>query len=127
MIRNTAGAILFAATVAAAALTQATYLRAATKYDGAWSIVIVTKTGPCDRAYHFSGQITNGLIIYDGPGGPVDFVGRVKSSGAAFVRITSGSNYATGRGRLRVARGNGVWHGRGRNGYCTGTWSAART
>ena len=51
MIRHTAGTILFVATVAAAALTQATYVRAASKYDGAWSIVIVTRTGPRNQAY----------------------------------------------------------------------------
>ena len=33
------GAIVLAATVAASAVTQATYVRAATKYDGAWSTV----------------------------------------------------------------------------------------
>lgn len=56
MIRYNAATILFVATIAAAALTQATYVRAATKYDGAWSIVIVTRAGPCNAAYRFSGK-----------------------------------------------------------------------
>ena len=60
MIRNTAGTILLAATVTAAALTQATYVRAASKYDGNWSVVVYTRSGPCDPAYRFSGQIVNG-------------------------------------------------------------------
>ncbi|HXR35671.1 MAG TPA: hypothetical protein VN754_06970 [Candidatus Binataceae bacterium] len=124
MVRMTAGTVLLAATVAASALTQATYVRAATKYDGAWSVVIYTRTGPCDAAYRFSGQITNGIITYTG--GPVDFTGRVRSGGAAYVRVSSGSNYAVAHGRLAVRRGSGVWHGQGPNGYCTGTWSATR-
>ena len=48
MIRNTAATILLTATVTAAALTQATYVRAATKFDGNWSVVVVTRNGPCD-------------------------------------------------------------------------------
>jgi hypothetical protein len=125
MIRHSAGAILFVATVAAAALTQATYVRAATKYDGAWSIVIVTSTGPCDHSYRFSGQIVNGIIFYSG-GGPIDFNGRLRSSGAAWVRVSGGSNYAVAHGRLTVGRGSGSWRGQTASGHCTGTWSATR-
>jgi hypothetical protein len=125
MVRATAG-ILLAATVAASALTQATYVRAATKYDGAWSVVIYTRTGPCDAAYRFSGQITNGIIAYNGLFG-IDFTGRVKSSGAAYVRVSSGSNYALASGRMTMRRGAGVWHGQGPNGYCAGTWIATRS
>ncbi len=125
MIRHSAATILFVATIAAAALTQATYVRAATKYDGAWSIVIVTRTGPCNAAYRFSGQIWNGIIYYSG-GGPINFNGRVKSSGTAWVRVSSGSNYAVGHGRLAVGRGGGTWRGHTTDGYCPGTWTATR-
>lgn len=125
MIRYNAATILFVATIAAAALTQATYVRAATKYDGAWSIVIVTRAGPCNAAYRFSGQIWNGIIYYSS-GGPINFNGRVRSSGAAWVRVSSGSNYALGHGRLTVGRGSGTWRGQTPDGYCTGTWTATR-
>ena len=47
-MRNTTSTILLAATVAAAVLTQATYVRAATKFDGNWSLVVYTRSGPCD-------------------------------------------------------------------------------
>jgi len=124
MIGNT-GAIVLAATVAASALTQATYVRAATKYDGAWSVVIYTKTGPCDAAYRFSGQITNGIIYYTGIFG-IDFSGRVRPGGAAYARVSSGPHYAVANGRMSVTRGGGVWHGHGPNGSCAGTWVATR-
>ncbi len=127
MIRNTAGTILLAATVTAAALTQATYVRAASKYDGNWSVVIVTKAGPCDAAYRFSGQIVNGVILYNGGVGPVDFAGRVRSSGAAIVRVSSGANYAVANGRMTAVRGSGTWRGQSSSGRCTGVWSATRT
>jgi len=125
MIRHSAATILVVATIAAAALTQATYLRAASKYDGAWSIVITTRTGPCGAAYRFSGQIWNGIIYYGG-GGPINFNGRVRSNGAAWVRVSSGSNYAVAHGRLTVGRGSGTWRGKSADGYCAGIWSAMR-
>jgi hypothetical protein len=125
MIRNTGGTLL-AATFVASVLTQATYVRAATKYDGAWSVVIATRTGPCDASYRFSGEIVNGVILYSGLFGSINFTGRVNSRGAAYVRVSSGSNYATAYGRMTVTRGSGTWRGRGPNGYCTGTWSATR-
>lgn len=125
MIRNT-GAIVLAAAVAASALTQATYVRAATKYDGAWSVVIYTRSGPCDAAYRFSGQITNGVIYYTGAFG-IDFTGRVRPGGAAWARVSSGPNYAVANGRLTMTRGGGVWHGQGPNGRCAGTWTATRS
>jgi hypothetical protein len=120
------GAILLAATVTASALTQATYVRAATKYDGAWSVVIYTRSGQCDAAYRFSGQITNGIISYSGAFS-VDFSGRVRPGGAAWARVSSGANYALASGHMTVTRGGGVWHGQGPNGRCAGTWVATRT
>jgi hypothetical protein len=119
------GAIVLAATVAASALTQATYVRAATKYDGAWSVVIYTRSGPCDAAYRFSGQITNGIISYNGAFG-IDFTGRVKPGGAAWARVSSGPHFAVASGHMSVTRGGGIWHGQGPNGRCSGSWVATR-
>jgi hypothetical protein len=126
MIRNTAGAVLLAATVTAAALTQATYVRAATKYDGNWSLVVVTRSGSCDPSYRFSGQIVNGVIVYGGELGPVDFAGRVRPSGAAYLQVSGGGSYAVASGHLTAMRGSGSWHGQSSGGRCSGTWSARR-
>jgi hypothetical protein len=100
MIRNTAGTILLAATVTAAALTQATYVRAAGKYDGTWSVVVYTRSGPCDAAYRFSGQIVN---------------------------VSSGSAFAVASGHLSGARGAGTWYGQASGGRCAGSWVAQRS
>ena len=125
MIRNTAGTILLAATVTAAALTQATYVRAASKFDGNWSVVVYTRSGPCDPAYRFSGQIVNGVIVYNG-GLPIDFSGRVRSNGAASLRVASGSAFAVASGHLNGARGAGTWYGQASGGRCAGNWVAQR-
>lgn len=117
-------AVALAALVGASVLTQPTRLRAGSKFDGAWSLVVMTRTGPCDAAYRFSGQIVNGVILYNGSG--VDFTGRVRPSGSAFLQVSSGSNYAVARGRLTVRSGSGTWRGQTPNGHCTGTWRATR-
>jgi hypothetical protein len=116
---------VLAAAVAASAVTQATYVRAATKYDGAWSVAIYTRSGPCDAAYRFSGQITNGIIYYSGAFG-IDFTGRVRPGGSAWARVSSGPHYAVATGHMSVTRGGGVWHGQGPGGRCAGNWVATR-
>src|ERR1700689_5287729 len=105
MIRNTATTILLAATVTAAALTQATYVRAATKFDGNWSVVVYTRNGPCDAAYRFAGQIVNGVIGYSGGLGSIDLAGRVRTSGAAYLRVASGSALSLASGDFDAGRG----------------------
>jgi hypothetical protein len=123
-IRSSATSILVAATVAAGALTQATYVRAATKFDGAWSVVVYTRSGPCDAAYRFSGQIVNGAIVYGGGG--ISLAGRVRPSGAASLRVSAGSAYAVASGHLTATHGSGSWYGQASGGRCSGTWVASR-
>jgi hypothetical protein len=124
MMRTTTGTILLAATVTAAALAQATYVRAAGKFDGSWSVVVYTKSGPCDAAYRFSGQIVNGAIVYGGGG--FDLAGRVRSNGAASLRVSAGSAFAVASGHLSANRGAGTWYGQAGGGRCTGNWVAQR-
>lgn len=125
MIRRLVGAILITAMLTAAALTQATYARAATKFDGAWSLVVYTRSGPCGQSYRFSGQIVNGVISYGSIG--VNLSGHVNSRGGAYARVSAGSSYAMAYGRLTATRGGGTWRGRTSDGYCAGTWAATRT
>ena len=35
-------------------------------YDGAWSVLIVTEQGKCDRAYRYPVKIENGTVGYAG-------------------------------------------------------------
>ncbi len=56
MIRNTATTVLLTATITAAALTQATYVRAASRFDGNWSVVVYTRSGPSDAAYRLAAK-----------------------------------------------------------------------
>ena len=41
---------------------------ARTSYDGSWSVLIVTDSGTCDRAYRYGLEISNGNVLYGGGG-----------------------------------------------------------
>jgi hypothetical protein len=125
MIRKIAGAIVLAITLAAAMLAHATDARAAGKYDGVWSLIVYTRSGPCDQSYRFSGQIVNGVIA-DGSIG-VNLNGHVNSGGGAYARVSGGGASAVAYGRLTGTRGGGTWRGRTSSGSCSGTWAATRS
>jgi hypothetical protein len=96
-----------------------------TAFDGDWSVVIVTQSGSCDRAYRYGVRIANGDVIYDG-GGPVDLQGHVYSSGSVRVFVSGGGQQADGQGRLTRTAGTGTWRGQGSLGSCSGVWQAER-
>jgi hypothetical protein len=97
---------------------------ARTPYDGAWSVLIVTQRGTCDRAYRYGIQIVNGNVVYDG--GIVNMSGRVASNGAVRVTVSSGSARANGSGHLSRTAGRGNWSGRSGSDACAGYWEAER-
>jgi hypothetical protein len=125
MIGNFARIFVLAAALVSPVVVPASYANAATKFDGAWSVLIITRAGPCDQSYRFRSQIVNGILAYDGAG-IVNLSGRVTPSGAVVVSVSSGDNRAVGSGRLTVGTGGGKWRGQGPSGACSGVWSAQR-
>ena len=97
---------------------------ARTVYDGSWSVLIVTQSGSCDRAYRYGVQIVNGLVVYNG--GVVNMSGRVTPSGSVSVNVSSGSASANGSGRLSRNVGRGRWSGYSGSSACSGYWEAER-
>ena len=93
-------------------------------FDGQWSVLIVTEHGTCDRAYRYGVTIRGGNVTYDG--GVVNLSGRVASNGAVRVRVSSGSAFADGTGRLNRNAGSGNWSGQSGNSRCSGYWTAER-
>jgi hypothetical protein len=93
----------------------------APSYDGLWSVVIVTETGTCDRAYRYPIRISNGTLQNAGDEA-FDITGKVSANGAVTVRVGHGDKNATGSGRLSGNAGAGSWRG----GDCAGTWEAER-
>jgi hypothetical protein len=93
----------------------------APRYDGVWSVSIVTEKGDCDRGYRYPIRIANGTLANSG-NDPFTISGKVAPSGAITVTVSSGSKSAIGSGRLAGNSGEGLWHG----GACSGTWTAER-
>src|ERR1044071_5027997 len=94
-------------------------------YDGNWSVLIVTNSGPCDRGYRYGLSIRGGRVFYSGSLA-VNVDGQVSGNGFVTVRVSAGSQGATGTGRLSRDYGEGSWRGDGSAGSCSGTWTAER-
>ena len=105
----------------AAILGMGSPATSAPSYDGLWSVVIITNSGTCDRAYRYPIRIAGGTLLNEGSS-PVTINGRVGGNGAVNVTVSHGGKSATGSGRLSGTSGGGSWRG----GECAGTWEAER-
>lgn len=114
-------------TLACAAIATPSLARSAARnaFDGDWSVLIMTRNGPCDPSLRYGVQISNGQVVNNGAAA-VDIQGRVNPSGMVRVNVQAGGQWASGAGRLDLARGGGVWQGQGSAGACSGTWVAQR-
>ena len=65
---------LFIAAIALVAAYAPAHAAARPNFDGNWSVLIVTSSGPCDPSYRFGLSIRNGDIFYNGSG-PVNLNG----------------------------------------------------
>ena len=99
--------------------------RAQSKFDGAWSVLIITEAGDCDRAYRYGVSIERGRVIYRGESG-VEVSGRVDRNGRTSVTVRRGDQRAMGSGRLFGSRGAGTWRGTSPTAQCSGRWEAER-
>ena len=105
-------------------LLAAPALAQTNRFDGTWSVEVVTQQGNCDRAYRYSVIIQNGQARY---GGPEQFnvSGRVQASGAVSANISRGQDRANVTGRLSGNRGAGTWSTSGGR-TCSGQWNAEK-
>lgn len=120
MKRTILGALL--ACAAFCAMPQASH---AASFDGMWSVLVVTDSGTCDRAYRYEVRIANGKVQPAGSEA-VSMSGAVAGNGAIKVSVGRGQQSASGSGRLSGKAGTGKWSGKGSAGTCAGSWSAER-
>ena len=116
-----AAVIAIASTIVASAILASTASLAVPRYDGLWSVSIVTEKGDCDRGYRYPVRISNGTLANAGDT-IFTITGKVAGSGAVTVTLSAGGRSATGSGRLAGNIGVGSWTG----GSCSGSWSAER-
>lgn len=125
-VRKSALLALAAATIAAGTvLWPAGPISAAAKYDGDWSVVVITEQGTCDRAYRYPVKVVNGSIKYLSEAG-ITITGRVDGQGRIKASIRRGEQYAEGSGRLSASDGAGTWSGKDRVSECSGRWEAEK-
>jgi hypothetical protein len=118
-------AYVLAAVAAASFSIAPTSARAQAGFDGLWTILIVTESGECDRAYRYAVQIDHGRLVYDGTAG-IELTGTVDQSGRVMATVQRGEQGATGTGRLSGGRGRGIWRGKSSTSQCSGYWEAER-
>jgi hypothetical protein len=102
----------------------ATQAQARGPYDGNWSVLIVTDSGTCDRAYRYALKIADGRVFYDDPSFNVS--GHVDARGNVSVGVSAGGQSANGSGHLSGNYGDGRWSGRSSTSACSGHWEAER-
>jgi hypothetical protein len=112
--------VIAALAVAAALLSAGTSSKAASAYDGKWSVTIRASSSDC-RTTHVPLKIENGAVGYNGYV-PVSVSGSVGGNGAVTVSVSGGGQQANASGQLSGNSGSGTWRG----GDCSGTWSASR-
>jgi hypothetical protein len=120
MTDRTSKTVLFAFVAGTAALMSTTSF-AIPRYDGLWSVSIVTQKGDCDPGYRYPIRISNGLLVNAGDS-PFNISGKVGQTGAITVTVSAAGKSATGSGRLAGNGGGGLWTG----GSCSGSWTAER-
>ena len=109
------------ALLAASAALTATPGFAVPRYDGLWSVSIVTKKGDCIASYRYPMRIANGVLA-NGGDLAINVSGKVAGNGAITVVVSHGDTRASGSGRLSGGVGSGSWSGAS----CSGFWTAAR-
>jgi hypothetical protein len=109
--------------IAVICFSVATPAAARSRFDGTWNLTFVTQRGPCDPAYNFTVDVTNGYVSHPNI---LTFRGRVAPSGAVRASVKVGDKYAWGSGRLSEFSGRGVWSGRAGQSRCSGNWFAQR-
>ena len=120
-----AAAIAITSTIVASAVIASTASFALPRYDGLWSVSIVTEKGDCDRGYRYPVRISNGTLANAGDT-MITITGKVAGTGAITVTVTAGGKSATGSGRLAGNIGMGSWAGSWTGGSCSGSWTAQR-
>ena len=120
---NAVAPALAALAILAATVPASAPASARTNYDGAWSVLIVTQKGTCDRAYRYPVKIDNGSVGYAGSSS-FTVSGKVGDNGSVVVKVARGSQSANGQGRLSSTDGSGQWVAG--SGECSGTWTAER-
>ena len=93
-------------------------------FDGAWSVLVITDRGDCERARRYPVIVENGRPRYAGPDA-LTVSGQVAATGAVRGTIARGPDRAYVTGRLGGPFGQGTWTASGGQ-TCAGRWNAEK-
>ena len=94
------------------------------RFDGAWSVVVLTERGNCSPTYQFPILIEEGRARYGGTGG-VAISGSVGANGAVRGSIGTSGASVNVAGRLSGVSGGGTRTAGGAL-TCSGRWQAEK-
>ena len=115
---------LLIASLCVAAMIVTSSANAASNFDGTWSAVFRTKSGPCQPAHRGAVQVVNGVIQIASSAGSLS--GRVSRNGSVRATGYMGANYGVASGRVSANFGSGTWRAHMESGNCVGVWIAQR-
>ena len=117
--------LFHAAAASAAVVFCAPGARAqAVAFDGAWSVLVITDRGGCERTRRFPVIVENGRPRYAGLEA-LTVAGQVGANGAVRGTIAQGPDRAYVTGRLGGPFGQGTWTASGGQ-TCAGRWNAEK-
>ncbi len=91
--------------------------------DGAWTAVLTTQAGKCEKAFQMRFAARGGdLVTATGSGQSAD--GAIEPDGTLWLRMKSSRDLYRLQGRMRGASANGTWSSNTR--LCGGTWRGSR-
>jgi hypothetical protein len=96
------------------------------RFNGIWSVQMVTDSGLCDRTYGYTLAIDSGDVRYiPAPGdAPTKVTGQVSPDGSVDLDFRRSVAKADATGRLKANRGSGSWKLNMLG--CSGRWVAQR-
>ena len=96
------------------------------RFNGIWSVRMVTEAGLCDKTYGYTLAIEDGSVRYiPEPGdAPTTVTGQVGSDGSVDLDFRRSIAKADASGRLNANRGSGFWKLNMLG--CSGRWVAER-
>ena len=109
---------ILATICAAAAIVAMPGANAASKFDGTWTAVFRTRSGPCQPAYRGAVQVVDGVMEVGGTMGSL--IGRVSRNGSVRATGYMGANYGVASGRVSGNFGSGTRRAHTESGDCVG-------
>ena len=108
----------------AAAQQQQAALVAPNKFDGVYSVDVVTRKGACDK-YRWTVAVANGHVSSRYAGADLlDVVGKIGRSGVVYLTFRGQDEVAHAEGHMTGRSGAGSWSSSSL--LCSGVWRAER-